>query len=316
MHVSSVTMLTRLLTFLKNLTFGSTDSQRCECSNTDKPLKKINKETSQTPNVIYFINNTINRLTPDGKTEELATKPDWINSGTGVSCHGLDPVYVSTSRDRLRDGWNIARVTASWFLKWTTKFESLPDLPEAIYEPGVMNTNSHIYVFGGWRHQDGELRKSRTVNCLCLKKMLWKTCDPLLQAVIQPVSLLHDGQIHIIGSNSDGEEAKSFQTYNIMTSQCTTGKQLPFPVQRYLAQAIVYKGKLRIVLRNDIITYEPTSNEWMLKKFEDLEGRPVVYSVNGKLCATIWLEEGYIRKEYDEEDNQWKIVSDDKTNKS
>ena len=301
--------MTDLLTFLKNLTFGSADSQRCECSNTDIPLENIS-DIWEWPCIDYYTDtgSTINQVTPDGRTEEVAMKPDWIKSGTGGSLSGLDPVYVSTSRDRLKDGWNIARLKYTWFHKWPMKLESLPDLPEAVYEPKVVSSDYHIFVFGGWRLQDGELRKSRTVNCLCLKKMLWKTCDPLLRAVIQPVSLLHDGQIHIIGSNSDGEEAKSFQTYNIMTSQWTTGKQLPFPVHCDLAQAIVYKGKLRIVGRSNIITYEQTSDEWILKTFAELESPPMVCIISDQLCSVTGEKTEYIKNVYDEENNQWKNI--------
>ena len=300
-------MKTNPLTFLKNLTFGLKDSQRCQCSQTDIPLKKNMYEKSGWPNGFLKTNNTINRLTPDGRNEELAKKPDWINSGTGSSYFGKHHVYVSTTRDCLTSGRNIAQLKKSkrCFQKKPMRFDSLPDLPEAVYEPGVVSTDFHIYVIGGWRYLDGKLCISRTVNCLCLKKMSWKTCDPLLQAVAKPVTLLHDGQILILGSNSDGEETKSCQTYSIKTSQWTTGKQLPFSVDKNDAQAIVFKEKLRLVSLEFIVTYEPTSDEWVLNKFESLESPIGVITMNGKLCAMTGKMGLYVKKVYDEENNQW-----------
>ena len=70
--------------------------------------------------------------------------------------------------------------------------KTLPDLPERIYAAGVVNTGTHIYVMGGRRYVDGTQYRSKTVDRLCSMSNEWETCPPLLEVVVQPVTLLHN----------------------------------------------------------------------------------------------------------------------------
>ena len=253
---------------------------------------------------VYVNKEKMIREISDMESRPLIAAPDWVDhDSTSLYTRGSTILFVSVHSDKRENAKNMALVSLSkpYYCK------TLPDLPERIHVAGVVNTGTHIYVMGGLRYVDGTRYRSKTVDRLCLMNNDWEACPPLLEAVIQPVTLLHHQYLFVMGSYF-GEEIYSnkVQRYNIETSEWTFIKDLPFGVHNLCAAAVVYKNRLTVVSNEHLMSYEQESDTWSVKKYEDLGWVPTALIVDGALCACIKRNGKYCLMSYDEEDNVWK----------
>ena len=190
--------------------------------------------------------------------------------------------------------------------------KTLPDLPERIHCAGVVNTGTHIYVMGGWRYVDGTRHRSKKVDRLCLMSNEWETCPPLLEAVAQPVTLLHNQYLFVMGSYMGEKESYSHkvQRYNIETSECTLIKDLPFGVTNVVASAVVYKNRLTVVSSEHLMSYEQESDTWSVKECEKLGDVLTALIVDRELCTCTNRNGKTCMMSYDEKDNVWNVKID------
>ena len=237
------------------------------------------------------------------KRRPLIAAPDWVDIGTSLYTRGSTILFVSAFTDKPQYARNMALVSLSvpYYVK------TLPNLPEHIHCPGVVNTGTHIYIMGGLRYEDGTRHRSKTVDRLCMMSNDWEACPPLLEAVAQPVTLLHNQYLFVMGSYFVEEYySNKVQRYNIETSEWTFISDLPFGVFNLRASAVVYKNRLTVVSSEHLMSYEQESDTWSVKEYEDLGWEPTALIVDRKLCTCIKRNGICSLISYDEEDNMWK----------
>ena len=243
-----------------------------------------------------------------GESRSLIAAPDWIDIATSLYSRGSTILFVSANIDKPENARNMALVSLSvpYYVK------TLPDLPERIHCPGVVNTGTHIYVMGGLRYVDSTRRSSKTVDRLCLMSNEWEACPPLPEDVVQPVTLLHNQYLFVMGSYLGKKDCYSHkvQRYNIETSEWTLIKDLPFGVSNVRAAAVVYKNRLTVVSSEHLVSYEQESDKWSVKEYEDLGEMATALTVDGEVCTCINRDGKYSLMSYDDEDNVWNVKID------
>ena len=242
----------------------------------------------------------------DGESRPLIAAPDWVDQVTSVYARGSTILFVSAREDKPEYGRNMLLVS----LSEPCYAKTLPDLPERIHAAGVVNTGTHIYVMGGLRYVDGKRYRSKKVDRLCLMSNEWETCPPLLEDVVQPVTLLYNQYLFVIGSYLQQENSTKVQRYNIETSEWTFIKDLPFGVHNLCAAAVVYKNRLTVVSSERLMSYEQESDTWSVKEYEDLDWVPTALIVDGELCTCTKRNRKNLLMHYDEEDNVWNVKID------
>ena len=138
----------------------------------------------------------------------------------------------------------------------------------------------------------------------------WETCPPLLEDVVQPVTLLHNQYLFVMGSYLQQENSTKVQRYNIETSEWTFIKDLPFGVDNLSEAAVIYKNRLTVVSSEHLMSYQQESDTWSVKEYEDLGDVPTPLIVDGELCTCFIRSEEYSLIRYDEEDNVWNVKID------
>ena len=243
----------------------------------------------------------------DGKRRPLVAAPDWIDHVTSLYTRGSYILFVSAKETKPENGRNIMLVS----LSEPCYVKTLPDLPECIHGAGVVNTGTHIFIMGGLRYVDGREYRSKTVDRLCLMSNEWESCPPMLGDVVQPVTLLHNQYLFVMGSYlNEGNNSHKLQRYNIETSECTFIKDLPFGMFNLTAAAVVYKNRLTVVSRERLMSYEQESDTWSVKEYEDLGDVTTALKVDEELCTCIYRNGRYSLMSYDDEDNVWNVKID------
>ena len=238
-----------------------------------------------------------------GESRPLIAAPDRVDHVTSLYTRGSTILFVSAHESKAECGINIMLVS----LSESCYSKTLPDLPERIHGAGVVNTGTHIYVMGGVRYADGTEHMSKTVDRLCLMSNEWEACPPLLEDVVQPVTLLHNQYLFVMGSSLEEENySHKVQRYNIETSEWKFIKDLPFCVDNLSEAAVVYKNRLTVVSREHLMSYEQESDTWSVKQYEDLGEMATALIVDGEVCTCIYRDGKYSLMSYDEEDNVWK----------
>ena len=239
----------------------------------------------------------------DGESRSLIAAPDWIDNVTSLYTRGSTILFVSAHPDKPEYGRNMMLVS----LSEPCYVKTLPDLPERTHAAGVVNTGSHIYVMGGLRDVDGMRRRSKKVDRLCLTSNEWETCPPLLKDVVQPVTLLHNQHLFVMGSYLKQGNSTKVVRYNLETSEWTFIKDLPFGMFNLTAAAVVYKNRLNVVSSERLMSYEQESDTWSVREYEDLGDVPMALIVDDELCICITRIGKYSLMSYDEEDNVWNV---------
>ena len=243
----------------------------------------------------------------DGESRPLIAAPDWVDQVTSLYTRGSTILFMAAKEDKPEYGRNMMLVS----LSEPCYSKALPDLPELIHAAGLVNTGTHIYVMGGLRYVKSVRGRSKKVDRLCLMSNEWETCPPLLEAVVQPVTLLHNQYLFVMGSYLRKEKySTKVQRYNIETSEWTFIKDLPFGVDNLCAAAVVYKNRLTVVSSEHLMSYEQESDTWSVKKYEDLGDVPTALIVDGELCTCIEEDVNHSLMSYDEEDNVWNVKID------
>ena len=242
----------------------------------------------------------------DGESRSLIAAPAWIDHVTSLYTRGSTILFVSTDTYSPDYGKKMLLVS----LSEPCYSKTLPDLPELIHAAGVVNTGTHIYVMGGVRYVDGTEHSSKKVDCLCLMSNEWETCTPLLEDVVQPVTLLYNQYLFVMGSYSNHGNYTKVQRYNIETSEWTFIKDLPFGVDNLIAAAVVYKNRLTVVSSEHLMSYEQESDTWLMKEYEDLGWVSTALIVDGELCTCTKRNKKNLLINYDEEDNVWNVKID------
>ena len=241
----------------------------------------------------------------DGESRPLIAAPDWVDYVTSLYTRGSTILFVSTNTGNPEYGKSMMLVSVSE----SCHSKTLPDLPERTHGAGVVNTGTHIYVMGGLGYVDGTQYRSKTVDRLCLMSNEWKTCPPLLETVLQPVTLLHNQYLFVMGSYLGKKDCYSHkvQRYNIETSERTFIKDLPFGVSNFTATAVVYKNRLTVVSSEHLMSYEQEFDTWSVKEYEDMGWVSTALIVDGELCTCTSRNGKYSLMNYDEEDNVWNV---------
>ena len=244
----------------------------------------------------------------DGESRPLIAAPDWVDNVTSLCTRGSTILFVSSSTDTDTPEYTRNMLLVS--LSEPCYVKTLPDLPERIQGAGVVNTGTHIYVMGGLRYVDGKQLKSNTVDRLCLWNNVWETCPPLLETVVQPISLLNNQYLFVIGPYSQQGNSTKVQRYNIETSEWTFIKDLPFGIHNLCAAAVVYKNRLTVVSSEHLMSYEQESDTWSVKEYEELGCVATTLIVDEELCTCIEEDGKHSLMSYDEEDNVWNVKID------
>ena len=242
-----------------------------------------------------------------GENRPLRATPDWIGPVTSLYTRGSNILFVSAGTDKPEYGRNMMLVS----LSEPCYSKTLPDLPERIHCAGVVNTGTHIYVMGGLRFINCTRYRSNAVDRLCLMSNKWETCPPLLENVVQPITLLYNQYLFVMGSYLQQGDSTKVQRYNIETSEWTFIKDLPFGVSNLRAAAVVYKNRLTVVSSKYLMSYEQESDTWLVTKYEELDwGVPTALIVDGEFCTCVYRNGNYSLMSYDGEDNVWNVKID------
>ena len=255
---------------------------------------------------VYVNNNKMISEISDGESRPLIEAPDWIDHITSVCARGSTILLVSAHPDQPEYGRNIMLVS----LSEPCYNKALPDLPERIHAAGVVNTGTHIYVIGGLRYVDGTWYRSTKVDRLCLMSNEWETCPPLLEDVVQPIIVLQNQHLFVIGSYLGEEQCShNVQRYDIEASEWTFMTDLPFGVFNLNAAAVVYKNRLTVVSRKHLMSYEQEYDTWSVKEYEEFEDVITAFIVDGQLCTCIYGNGNYSMVSY-VDDHAWNIKRD------
>ena len=273
-------------------------AHKYQCSKDGLQPEKTARFWGPRQRFVYVNNKKMICEISDGESQPLIAAPDWIDEVTSLYIRGSTILFVSAHQSKPKHGRNMMLVN----LSEPCYVKTLPDLPEPIHAAGVVNTETHIYVMGGLGYVDGTRRRSKTVDRLCLMSNEWETCPPLLEVVVQPVTLLHNQYLFVMRSK--------VQRYNIETSEWTFIKDLPFSVFNFTAAAVVYKNRLTIVSREHLMSYEQESDTWSVKEYEDMGWVSTALIVDRELCTCIHSNQKYSLMSYDEEDNVWNVKID------
>ena len=283
------------------------NAHKYQCSKDGLQPEKTARFWGQRLQIVYINNkNMINKIS-NGEKLPLIAAPDWIDNVTSLCTRGSTILFVSASTYKPEYGRNMMLVS----LSEPCYSKTLSDLPERTHGAGVVNTGTHIYVIGGNRFVDDARRRSKKVDCLCLMSNEWETCQPLLESVVQPVTLLHNQYLFVMGSYLREENySKKVQRYNIETSEWTFLKDLPFGVFNLCAAAVVYKNRLTVVSREHLMSYEQESDTWSVEEYEDMGWVSTALIVDEELCTCIKRNRKYSLMSYDDEDNVWNVKID------
>ena len=260
---------------------------------------------------VYINNDNMICEVSNKEPRPLIAAPDWIDDdGTSLYNRGSTILFVSAHRSDPANCRNMVLVS----LSEPCYSKTLPDLPERSHAAGVVNTGTHIYIMGGLRYVDGTWLRSKKVDRLCLMNMKWEACPPLLEAVAQPVTLLRNHYLFVIGAYKEdiGSCSCKVQRYNIETSEWTCLEDLPFSVDNSCAAAVVHKNRLTVVSREHLMSYEQESDTWSVKEYEKQGWLSTALVVDGELCTCIHmcLDRKYSLMRYDETDNKWRVKID------
>ena len=239
----------------------------------------------------------------DGQHITMIAAPRWIDDETSLYSRGSTILFVSARSDKQEYGRNIA--LASLYKPFYLK--SFPDLPVPVYGPGVVSSGTHIYVLGGANTTDGELCCSIRVYRLCLIRNEWKASPKLLDDVFQPVTILHNQHLFVMGSNFDTGPSTKVQRYNLETSKWTFVKDLPSGVYNHKAAAVVYKNRITVVTGKQLMSYQQESDTWSVKDYADLGDVATAMIMDEELCIHVHHYYNGSLMRYDEESNVWKI---------
>ena len=239
----------------------------------------------------------------EGETQLLIATPKWMDHATSLYTRGSAILFVSSCYGK---NMVLTSVSEPCYSK------TLPDLPERIHAAGVVSTGTHIYIMGGVRYVDGTRRMSKKVDRLCLKSNEWETCPTLLETVVQPVTLLHNQYLFVMGSYYGKKDCYSHkvQRYNMETSEWTFIKDLSFGVHNLNAAAVLYNNRLAVVSSEHLMSYEQESDTWSVKEYEDMGWVSTALIVDRELCTCIEEDGKYSLMSYDEEDNVWNVKID------
>ena len=283
------------------------NAHKYQCSKDGLQPEKTARFWGPRQRFVYINNKKMICEMSDGESRLLIAAPDWVDHVTSLYARGSTILFVSGDIDKPEYGRNMMLVS----LSQPCYSKTLPDLPELIHAAGVVNTGTHIYVMGGNRFVDGAQYRSKAVDRLSLMSNEWETCQPLLEDVAQPVTLLHNQYLFVMGSYlGDESYSHKVQRYNIETSECTLIKDLPFGVINLCAAAVVYRNRLTVVSSEHLMSYEQESDTWSVKEYEILGFPSTALIVDGELCTCIQEDEKYSLMSYDEEDNVWNVKID------
>ena len=274
-------------------------------------------ETTKTPvkenwnDILYLSGNKVKVGFADGG-DDVITRIDWIDNNTKINNLGPPMVLVSGhTNKKYRRKIALVKTTEPYSV------ESLPDVPETIYRPGVIRTQTHIYILGGYRYSRFNYRPSRKVYRLCLQTNQWETCPSMPSAVVNQISFEYKNQLYIIGSQLESligpDVSKKAYRYNIETSKWSPLKDLPYGVNKSTGSVTFYFGMIIVVTRKQAMQYDSANDEWEVRTFKDLKKRPTAMTIDGKLCAFVGSAGVYAPMVYDQEKNvwlQWEPTSD------
>ena len=277
-----------------------------QCNKEKMHPEKTAKFWGPGPRFVYVNKENMICEISEGESRSLIAAPDWIDDVTSLCTRGSTLLFVSSSYRKQEYGRNMMLVN----LSEPCYSKSLPALPERIHGAGLVNTGTHIYVMGGLRYVDGTDHMSKTVDRLCLISNEWETCPPLLDAVLQPVTLLHNQHLFVMGSYFKQDDSIKLQRYNIETSEWTFIKDLPIGVHNLSAAAVVYKNRLTVVSNEHLMSYEQESDTWSVKEYEDMGKVPAALIVDRELCTCVHRNGKHSLVSYDEEDNVWNVKID------
>ena len=283
-----------------------------------RQARKIRRARKPIKNWFYrvvTVKNKTRLVGPDGKDQGTITLPEWVDYDTANKnrLHTVDNVprsrtllYVSCGLDKAEYGRKMVLATFHEPYSLT----DLPDLPERVHLPGIFRTGKHIYIVGGWRvDAKGDLGISTRVDRLCLQTNEWESCAPLKRGVTRPETVMHKQFLYVIGSQLEDGLSKYVQRYDMETMEWSKIKELPYGVSCKTAKAIVCNEIITVVTRNRVMRYQPRTDKWTMKKFNEMQYVPVLWDHEGQLCANIRRftsgKNIYDQMVYDEEENEW-----------
>ena len=199
------------------------NAHKYQCSKDGIHPEKTARFWGPRQHIVYVNNKKMICEISNDKSRPRIAAPDWVDGVTSLYARGSTILFVSGDIDKPEYGRNMVLVN----LSEPCYSKTLLDLPERIHAAGVGNTGTHIYVMGGLRYVDGTSRRSKAVDRLCLMSNEWETCPPLLEAVVQPVTLLNNQYLFVMGSYLEQGNSTKVQRYNIETSEWTFIKDLP-----------------------------------------------------------------------------------------
>ena len=266
--------------------------------NTRKTVKAPIKPWSTT---LYISGNKIKRCFGD-RVENVISPGDWVNYLATAGASGGKMVVMSghVVTKKYKNKTVMVKTTKPYSV------QSLPDMPAAIRCPGVIMTETHFYVMGGWQYSKYIYfpYKSVVMSRFCLKSNQWESCPPMLKSAIAPIAFLHDTYLYVIGGNSFSRA----QRYHLKSEEWSLMKDLPHYVDHFNATPEVFKGRITIATREHMMQYDQDTDEWTVKTFKDLKKTPVLTVLDGQLCASVPISGGrgkFAQKVYDQEENAW-----------
>ena len=268
-----------------------------------KNTRKITKTPIKIWSTTVYISGNMIKLRFADRVEDMISPAEWVDRYTSY-CSYKGTMVLMSGRSSKEHGRKMVMVKAPK----PYSVQSLPDMPTAVELAGIVKTENHIYVIGGYSIDKDTTQKFSNVNRLCLQSNQWEECPEIQPNVVDPMTVVGHGYIYVIGSTWFGMYSRKVQRFNIETSEWSTIKKLPHVARQCNASAKFFKGRLTIATTKKLMQYDQDTDEWIVKTFKDLKRRPLLSVREGQLCASVPLplwSKKFTKKVYDEEENIW-----------
>ena len=270
---------------------------------------------------IYYIgkNNCMYEIAsnaPNNTSRKILDVPGWVDDFSSIALYGESLVILGGQQDRVGD----KRVLLVDMANCTNVSEppdvatsladaltSLPDLPEPLYDAGVVLLHNDLYVIGGGNANGNN---SNSIYYLSLGNYKWQTRKSMSDAISCPLVVQHRRCIYVLGGyQSDvGQIRSSVSRYCIEEDTWKRCRDMPISCHSDTAGVVVHEDRIKVITVDNFLTYAEDTDTWVVKQYNiPLHGDGVkVFVKRGQIWAAVENGDTLGIVSYDGVDNVWK----------
>ena len=237
------------------------------------------------------------------KCVKMIDLPKWVSDGSSLASHKRCVVIVGGKND----GYGLADDKRALLLNMTdnTKVTQLPDLPEPRYNPGVVLSDTDVYVVGEFTGQGGRIS---SVYYLSLGSVTWQKKKSILHRINSPLVMQHQECIYVLGGveNRNVRQSSVLQ-YNIKDDTWNQCSDMPVACASDVAGVVVHENRIKVITVDKCLIYADDTDTWTVKQYSKLGDRVNAFVMSGEIWAAVQSGNGTCSMmSYDDLVNRWK----------